>query len=282
MLRFALAIGIAIGSISLAHSDEKAIVARTFHADPQYLVMNLPPRPDAWPGAIFTANLRIPIVHGDPNDPALHRGEPVAISTTDGFDLAAGADAGVSSWFGVSAEAGQVADIVMSFPDAQIVDMNLDDLKNKIQGSAETVDTARNGQIPVIVVKSYSGTPVVTITRKDTASAEAWARLKENISIGANALTSSDKSISYKAGEKFVFAFETAQITFNPNSLNKGPLIMQLSALPANLYNAREDKYVTALAEVISKSTGISVKEIKDNGFLGGSASLIKKPFSLY
>src|SRR5262245_40832218 len=107
-----------------AKAADKDIVASTFHTDAQYVVMNIPPRPEAWPGAIFTWNMRLPIVYGNPNDPAIHKGDPVSIDASSGFDLDAKATAGISAFFGASAAAKDSADIVMSFPDARVNDMD--------------------------------------------------------------------------------------------------------------------------------------------------------------
>ena len=63
---------VALAIASAARAVVRDVVAHAFHTDTQqYLVMNLPPRPDSWPGTIFTENMRLPIKRGDPNDPAL-------------------------------------------------------------------------------------------------------------------------------------------------------------------------------------------------------------------
>lgn len=245
-----------LAAVTAARADDKQIVARTFHANSEYLVMNLPPRPDAWPGAIFTANLRFPISHGDPNDPKLHRGQAVVIDSKDGFDLTGSLNGGASGWLGGSVEAGDVADVVMSFPDARIVDMDMGDLIRHVEASADAIAAAKRGQIPLLVVKAYSGTPTVTINRKLNASLEAWGKLRSNIKVGAGAAASTDDSVSYKGNGEIVFAFETSQIQFDPSDLNKGKITIQLSALPAQLYALRENDSSLKMAAAILATGG--------------------------
>jgi hypothetical protein len=232
---------IALVASTYAKADDRQVIATTFHCDPQYLVMNLPPRPDTWPGAIFTTNLRLPIKHGDPKDPALHRGLAMGINSNAGFDLGASAKGGLSGLFGVSAGAGDSANITLYFPDARIVDMDLSDLINHVKSSNDAIDDVRHGHIPLIVVKSYLGTPVITITKKSNASADAWAQAKVDVSAGVKATAETTDSITYTGKDEIVFAFETSEIHLDPAQLNKGTVNVQLSSLPEALYALREN-----------------------------------------
>jgi hypothetical protein len=223
-----------------ANADVKSAIVHNFSANPQFLVLNLPPRPDAWPGAIFTANLRYPITHGDPKDPALHSGPPIAINSDEGLNLGAGAKGGISSFFGVSSDAADNADVAMSFPDAHIVDMDYGDLVRHVQASKDAVDAAKQGIIPVLVVKAYAGTPVITITKKASASADSWAKLKANVEAGVKAIASNQDSVSYNSGAPFVFAFETSEVHFDPDDLKKGRVSVQLASMPEQVFAARD------------------------------------------
>jgi hypothetical protein len=269
----------ALAAATAVKADERDVVAHTFHTNGDYLIMNLPPRPDTWPGAIFTANLRVPIKHGDPKDPALHRGQPVGISSNDGFDIAAAGKSNIANWFGVSAGAGDVADVVLYFPDARVVDMDLNDLLHHVETSPEVIDAVKRGQIPLVVIKAYLGTPTVTITKKASASAEAWVKVQANAKANASASSSSKNTITYKSSDDLVFAFETAQIQLDPTDLGKGKYTITIASLPQQLYAVREDYADTRLVETVSATTGISVSAIKEHGILGGAASIVNKPF---
>jgi hypothetical protein len=271
-----------IAMMIAAKADDKDIVAKVFHTEPKYVVMNLPPRPDAWPGAIFTANMRLPLVHGNASDPAIHKGPPISIDSNSGFDLGAKTSGGISFLFGASAEAGDTANIVMSFPDASINDMDESELRKHVTAAKAVVDAAKRGQEPLIVIKSYSGTPTITITKKANASADAWARVKQDVKVGGAVDISSDDKISYKAGDNFVFAFETAQVIFDANDLAKGVYTIQLASLPATLYAFREEDSQERIARLLSATTGISVDAIQKNGILGGEASVFRKALGIH
>jgi hypothetical protein len=265
-----------------ASADDKDIIARAFNTTKEYLIINIPPRPDAWPGAIFTANLRVPIRHGDGTDPALHRGQSIGIDSNSGFNLNASAQGGFSALFSDSAEAGSTADIVMSFPDARIVDMDATNLRQRAESAKEVAEAAKAGQIPLIVIKSYLGTPTMTLTKKATASASAWAKVKSDAQVGAQAAADSGDKLTYKAGDEFIFAFETTQITVDPSELKKGRIVIQLASLPGEFYIARQEVEDKRITQALATYTGISVDAIKTGGIFGGDrgsvASIIRDP----
>jgi hypothetical protein len=263
-----------LGSGSPAIADFKDALASRLSADPKYLVVNLPPRPDAWPGAIFTWNLRVPISHGDPNDPALKRGKPIAIEASEDFDLSAGAKVRFSTWFNLYGAAADVADAKLSFPDARVVDMDYGDLVKHVKASGDAVAAAKGGTIPLIVIKSFEGTPTVTLTKKVNASAEAWMKVKTEAEASARAAASSDNGVTYKGISPVVFAFETEQILFNAKDLSIGKITIEFASLPNSLFAYRQD----ASDRLVSVATGASLPDIQQNGILGGPASAIRDP----
>jgi hypothetical protein len=183
----------------------------------------------------------------------------------------------MSFLLGASAGVADAANIVMSFPDATVYDMDEASLRQRVLSSKGAIEAAKKGQVPLIVIKSYAGTPTITITRKASASADAWAKLKQNISVQGGADASSDNKISYKAGEKFIFAFETCQVSFDPKDLSKDVYTIRFASLPATLYAFRENDEQTRLAATISATTGVSIDAIKEHGLLGGEASMFRK-----
>jgi hypothetical protein len=224
--------------IELAVANDRDVVANIFHVDVKYLVMNLPPRPDTYPGAIFTSDLRFPIVYGNVADSALHHGPPIGIDSSDGFTLSGGAGVELPSLFGVSATAANDADIILSFPDARIIDMTLHDLVKHIEQSPDAMDSVKAGQKPIIIVRSYSGTPTVTITRKVGASASAWDRIKALVTLKATASTETDNTIAFRGKDEIVFAFETSEIHFGSGGSTSNDI--QIAAVPEQLIRSRE------------------------------------------
>jgi hypothetical protein len=254
LFRMSVIVSASLFVASGARADFKDVVAERFSATPEYLIMNLPPRPGAWPGGVFTAKMRVPLVYGKADDPALHKGGVISIDAKDGYDLGAGAKGSGTKWFGLSAEASAAADVVMSFPDAQIVDMSYGDLLEHVEKSPETIAAAKRGEIPLLVIKAYVGTPTITVTKKDKASAAAWAKVTAEVQAQAHAKADSSNSVTYKAGDPIPFAFETSQINFEPTDLSKGKLTITLASLPSSLFAYREGAVTAERSELDTES----------------------------
>lgn len=274
MKRVYLAVGFLLLTTSALRADFKDSLASRLSVDPTYLVVNLPPRPEAWPGAIFTWNLRIPIHRGNSKDPALRSGTPIAINATEAIDVSAGAKGGYASWLGLSASAADLADVTLSLPDVTVVDMEVGELIKRVKASDEAVKAAKRGQAPLIVIKSYAATPIITVKRKSGVSAEAWAKLNKEAQVALQAQMTSADSITYKGSEPIVFAFETQQVDFDLKDLAKDVITIRLASLPSNLFAVREEVTDRALASI----TGISVEDIKKHGITGGDASIFRNP----
>jgi hypothetical protein len=240
MKRHLISIVILVLSVNCAYADDKQIIAGIFRTDPKYLVVNLPPRPDTWPGAIFTSDLRFPIEYGNISDASLHRGRPIGIDSDDGFDLSAGAGVELPGLFGISASATKDADIKLYFPDARIVDMSRHDLIDHINKSQDAMEAVRAGQKPIIVVRSYSGTPTITVTRKAGASASGWDALRSLLTLKATASAEANNSVTFRGKDEIVFAFETAEIVDKLTAGGSPDGEIEINSLPETTIATRE------------------------------------------
>src|SRR5262249_23757581 len=122
LLSLLLGLGVLGASNQIAKADFVQVLADRLGTKPEFLVINLPPRPAAWPGAIFTDDLRLPIVRGKADDPAFARGDPINIEATSLTGIGASSAAGWGTIFSIAAKAADIAQIIMSFPDARIID----------------------------------------------------------------------------------------------------------------------------------------------------------------
>ena len=246
-----------------ANADFKDVVAARFSSRAENVIVNVPPRPGAWPGAVLTYNMRFPAKSGDPGDPALRRGDKTSIPAEDGFRLDAKSKASVWSFFRLSPAAGDSAEIVMSFTDAQAIDMNAQDLVRRVEAAEAAAAAARRGQIPLVIRRAYVGTPIITISRKADASAEAWTKVKAGLEAAArSAAAPAGDVITYAAGEPFAFAFEADEISFDPGELAKGSIKVSFAPLPGQLFAIREQESDRALAAA-------EIGNIGDNGSVG-------------
>jgi hypothetical protein len=199
----------------------------------EYLVFNLPPRPGAWPGAIFTSDFRMPIVRGRSDDPALARGEPIEVDVTDLIGYGAGAQGGFWSLFSVAAKAGDTATVKLTFPDLRVIDILYEEVTKRAQQSPVAQAAARRGSFPFVIVKSYEGTLTLTVVKKANASAEAMADIKKAaIQARLEASALSEDHAVYKTTTPIVFAFEVMKAKMSPT--NSG--LIELAAAPASTF----------------------------------------------
>jgi hypothetical protein len=118
----------------------------------------------------------------------------------------------------------------------------------------------------LIVIRAYVGTPLLTISRKAGTAADAWAKVKAGLEAGAQVPSSIQDTVSYAAGDPLVFAFEVAQISYDPSELSKGNTKVVLAPLPGSLFAVREqesDRALAAAEAAISAITGLSAHEIQ-------------------
>jgi hypothetical protein len=200
---------------SVSAADLITELARGLNTRPEYLSLNLPPRPGALPGAIFSYDMRLQIAGESSDDSLLRRGDPTNVEVTTHVNLAAGIRAGWAALFGVAADANDSATVSMLFQDVVIIEMRLEDLQRKANGSLAAGVAARQGRIPQIVYKAYEAVPTLTLIRSANASAESWARVRNtpldtSITIGAD----TGDRIVYKTMGRVVFAFEVMQASF--------------------------------------------------------------------
>jgi len=237
-----------------AVADELSIIAKSLNVDPNHLVLNMPPQYGIWPGAIYTSNLHIPIQYGDANDRDIHTGNRVNITSNEAFhaDVAGGAPYGLM--FGLSADAGDLADLSISFTNARILDMSMKDLKNHIQNNPEVIDSIKSGQIPVVVIRVFEGVPTVSLTRKAGASVGAFAKLKADVQAQVSAAASDAEGISYQGTDDMVFAYETVLIDADLDKLGQGIFEYKFTSLPSSIYAFRASQDDKKLANALNSA----------------------------
>jgi hypothetical protein len=201
-----------INSDTSQAQDFTRTLADRLQTKAEYLVLNLPPRPAVWPGAIFSFDYRTPIVRGRKDDPALARGEPIEVDVTDLIAVGAATQAGARSWLSVGARAADATTVTMSFPDLRVIDILLDEATKRAQQWLSAHVATKQGPFSFIVVKSYEGTPTITI-KKANASATAMADIRKAAAqAGLEASTQADDQVAYRTTAPIVLAFEVMRV----------------------------------------------------------------------
>ena len=196
-------------------ADLVSELASLLHTQPEWLVLNLPPRPGAWPGAIFSYDMRLPIVEGVGDDPKLRRGDPTSIAVNSHISLGANVNAGWLTLFKVAAQAEDKADVKMSFENLVVIDISESELERRANDSIPVKLAAKEGRIPQVIYKAYEAVPTLILTRHKDASAEVWAKVPAgkidgSVAIGAE----TGEVIEYRTKKTIVFAYEVMQAGF--------------------------------------------------------------------
>jgi hypothetical protein len=223
--------GLALGA------DLRDVLASRLGATSQALVFNLPPRPGAWPGAVFTYDMNLPVLRGRRDDPALARGERTNITATDILDVGGGVKGGWALFAGVASKAADTADISINIPDVQVVDISYDEINKRIQQIPAALKAAKQGRPPLIIFRAYEGTPTISLTKKLGASNEAWANLARaaaEVKLEVNAL--SQDRVVYGVADRIVFAFETMKAVADVSSNDKNETVWKLLGSSAILF----------------------------------------------
>jgi hypothetical protein len=215
----------------------KETIAEKFGLAPGSFVLNLPPRPGCLPGSIFTEDLRVPLVRTKRDDPKLEFGPVFQFSADVSVELGANAGAGFSGWFGVAAKASAVSNAVMEFKDARIIELLGPELKRRVMTDPDALAASARKLPPFAVLRAFEGTVTVTLTKKDSASAEAWGKAKQtalDAKIGAN-IGAEDK-IVISVADSFVFGFEVVQVNYIAQHLGAKPDNVNLVPVPDDLF----------------------------------------------
>ena len=224
-------------AVSDANADLRKSIAQQFNIEEGSFILNLPPRPGCLPGSIFTDDLRFPLARTKSDDADLDRG-PTFIFTSDfTFDAGANVSAGMSQWFGLAAKASSASDVKLEFKNARVVEMLGPELKKRVLRDVDARDAATRKVIPFVVARSYEGTITVKMSRKQGASAEAWAQIKKDaIDAKLGAKIGSDDTVEYTVSEPFVFAFEVVRATYVAQHLGPSPDDVVLTKIPETMF----------------------------------------------
>ena len=199
-----------IGSAPPALADLRSSLAQRFQADPQFFVLNLPPRPGGWPGSIYTLGMQPALIQGDPSDNAVGFSTPFDIVVDVDLDLSGEAEEKFLPLAGLGGKSGDVAIAVLGITQARIVELTVPQIRDRIRALPEADQRA---SAPRIVFRSYVGVPHLTFAKKSNANAEAWASLRDSLVHGTfRSAVTSDNKIELRFAEQTVFAFEALSV----------------------------------------------------------------------
>ncbi len=224
-----------------ASADYERRIAAHLSGNPDAIVMNVPSRPQSYPGAVFRKDMSMPIIRGRADDPGLARGSLTQLSIQEDFNLQAGVGFGVKKFFGFAADAKDIALIKLNFSDVRIVDIEYSELMKRLQENKFVQNEIKKGTLPIVIYKSYEGKTSYTIIKKSGASVEAWAKLKKNIGrVEIDVEFDSSEKIIVKSDIIDVFAFETMVIGRDFANSTQENIIIKSEINPSFVFSDRE------------------------------------------
>ncbi len=202
------------GLSSQASADLRSDLAKKFQAEPEFFVMNLPPKPGGWPGSIYDSKMRFALVRAELKDSPAAAGAVFKMSVELKFDASAAAGTTFFPIFGVSAEASHSTVAFLNIQKAQIFEMTLPQLRDRVKALPSQEQRLPG---PVIVHRAYVGLPSLTLGKKNGADAEAWAKIRSGlVDANARASVAADEKIVITLQEPIVFAYEIARVSDLP------------------------------------------------------------------
>jgi hypothetical protein len=110
-------------------------------------------------------------------------------------------------------------------------------LKRRVLADPDALAAAARKVPPFAVLRAFEGTVTVTLTKKNTASADAWAKVKQtalDVKVGANIGT--DDKLVISVVEPFVFGFEVVQLNYVTQHLGSKADDVNLVPVPEDLF----------------------------------------------
>jgi hypothetical protein len=221
-----------------ARADLRKELAEKFQVDPDYFVLNLPPRPGCLPGSMFTEDLRVLLQRSKVDDPDLQFGPRFNFKADLSFDADAKASVGVLDWFGVAAKASDASDASMDVTDAQVIEILGPALKRRVLNDPDALAASARKVPPFAVIRAFYGRVTFKLSKKLGASSEAWAQANQvAVDAKVGARIENDGSVSISVAEPFVFGFEVVQLNYVTQHLGSKIDDVALAPVPADLFS---------------------------------------------
>jgi hypothetical protein len=219
----------------LSRPTLRAALSRALNVREADLVLNLPPRPDCYPGAVFPPDMSIALVTANGSQPDLRRGSAFTIDSASLGDAAAagGVEAG---WIGEALQNREGADIQIRIENGRVVEIPVPVLKKRLIESEEVRHVAERGYDPLVIIRAYEGVLRIVFTRRRGMSAAGWAAFQlrarsatqDGVTMNVKGGLSDDATLEIATSEPIVFAFETRSAKYITTHLGIEPNDVEL------------------------------------------------------
>lgn len=220
---------------SSAIADMSVDLAKSLNTDPDYLIINIPPRAQAVPSSVYRLRGWLPILIGDLADKDLKKGDETSIDASAAVNGAGSVGANLMRVIGLSGSADIAAETSVLLPDAHSIEMVQDRIIDKITSSQEVQHACQRGEQMVVITKSYEGTPTVTMLKKEGGSAEAFEKAKLNAAQArADIKIDAADRFAYSAKSPIIFAFEITSLYCEQKKAGQGKYDLKMARLTSS------------------------------------------------
>jgi len=200
-------------AVTTTRADFREDLAVQLGTRASYLVLNLPPRPGAWPGTIYSEDMRFPLVITK-KDHSLAKGPEY--SSTKRISLAAEGATTVSvlGLFDLDLSAATFATTELEIQHARTYEITVSQIRSRIDKRPKKAP--KIAAEPTIVYRSYEGQLVLHVSRRSDASTDLWMRFLRKLASARLKAGVTERSdvVTIATDKPFVFAFEVEKIRY--------------------------------------------------------------------
>lgn len=207
--------------------DLATMLAEEFDADPNFLSLNLPPRPDRYPGTTLLAPYDIFLKSVKSTDMALNRGS-LHEFTRQFSGTSEGKSKSIGNMFQIVANSQAKVDFEFKSTNSSVVER--EELLKHVENLALAEDI-KEGAPANVIYRSFEGKLVMTVKRHRTlfGGMDAWNELVDDLKSGGIDTVAfeinleEEDEVRFEFSEPIVFAFEacSAESLLNFGTLRK-------------------------------------------------------------
>lgn len=214
---FLMVVGVFVASI-LQKKDLKDAIAAAVNADPNALILNLPPMPARFPGTILAPREKFFMIYaaGDQSNDELIEGDDFTIDATIQNLSQAGSFTG-SNIFTTTLNNSDHLEVNLKISNAKVIELLIPTLKQIAKKHSSVQSALKRGLNPLIVRRSYFGNVEYILKAKNQVGMDALIDMadmgykiaeKRSGKFKFTDRLESDKEVSFSISKPIVFAFE--------------------------------------------------------------------------
>jgi hypothetical protein len=196
-------------------------LAHELQVSPDLLVINMPPAPGRYPGAV--------LVNPKPGQYfAVKQVERPATQPTASFTMASrrildgtAVLKSATRFAGGSLAGLESVTVEMELAQGRVFEAELPKLRDELLANTDVYKASKNRQQPEVIVRAYEAIPKIILRRTSSISAEAWAKVKD-AAISSEGAIDQGESVTIQLKSAVVVGFESATVEYVTDNFSIG------------------------------------------------------------